>query len=133
VPDEDAAKNLLRDPSAPLFDLKLTPNTGGAPEDMLLKAKPVAAYSTDAKFYFSCFETPMSLGLLTETYEVAEDALPQKPLTPMACFNAEQLAQDIASGDALSLVGQRNIIDGYDRIIAVYSDGRAFAWHQKAQ
>ncbi len=133
VPADAAAKNVMRDPDHALHDINLTPITGDAPESMLIEGQPIVAFSTDAKFYYACFQTPMSFGLLTETYEISDNALPAKPLGDMACYNQEKIAMDVASGEALSLVGQRNIVDGIDRIIAVYPDGRAFAWHQEAQ
>jgi len=133
VPEDAAAKNIMRDANHPLHTINVTPNNGDAPEAMLIDGQPIVAFSTDAKFYYACFQTGMSFGLLTETYEISDDAMPAKPLGEMACYDQEQIAQDVASGEALSLVGQRNIIDGIDRIIAVYPDGRAFAWHQKAQ
>tara|TARA_R110002096_G_C14653362_1_gene726648 strand:- start:806 stop:1681 length:876 start_codon:yes stop_codon:yes gene_type:complete len=133
IPAEAAAKNVMRDPNSPLQSLNLTPIMGGAPEEMSIIGKPNVAFSTDAKFYFACFYTSMKIDLLRETYQISDDALPTKPLSDMACYDQGQIAMDVASGAALSLVGERNIIDGIDRIIAVYPDGRAFAWHQKAQ
>lgn len=133
VPDDAIAKNVMRDPNAPIFTLRATPIAQGDPEPLLIENAPIASYSTDAKFYFACFNTTMSFGLLSETYEIANDALPGQPLSEMACYDQGQIAQDVASGVALSLVGERNIIKGYDRIIAVYPDGRAFAWHQKVE
>ena len=133
VPADAIAKNVMRDPENPLHTINLTPITGGAVEPALIKGQPVVAFSTDAKFYYACFQTSMSFGFLTETYVISDDATPAKPLGEMACYDQQKIAMDVASGEALSLVGERNIIEGIDRIIAVYPDGRAFAWHQEAQ
>jgi len=46
------------------------------------------------------------------------------------CFDAGQIGADLASGVALPFMGIENIQYGIDRVIAVYPDGRAFAWHQ---
>ncbi|MFB2531064.1 DUF6446 family protein [Paracoccus sp. p4-l81] len=46
------------------------------------------------------------------------------------CYNARALTEDLASGAARAYLGTRNIHPGIDRVIAVYPDGRAFAWHQ---
>ena len=59
--------------------------------------------------------------------------MPSKPLGKMSCFNFDQLEQDIKTGAATSFIGEENIIDGIDRIVAIYSDGRALAWHQRAK
>jgi hypothetical protein len=51
----------------------------------------------------------------------------------MPCYNYNQLTEDVKAGLAYSFVGEKNIINGIDRIIAIYADGRAYAWHQKAK
>ena len=33
-------------------------------------------------------------------------------------------------GEALAFLSQHDIASGVDRVVAVYPDGRAFAWHQ---
>lgn len=56
-----------------------------------------------------------------------------EPLTPpfwFACFEPEQIAQDLAAGKAQAFVAAENELDGIDRIIAVYPDGRAYEWRQ---
>ncbi len=47
-----------------------------------------------------------------------------------SCFNAEAIGEALASGEARAFLSEREIGDGVDRVIAVYPDGRAFAWHQ---
>lgn len=129
---EMADPTAARDPNSPLHRFALTPVGGGEPEDMLVEGRSTVSYSIDGRLYFACFKTPLSYGLLTETYEVVDDAAIKAPLGTMGCFDTDQLIQDTTSGTALSLLGQRNIVEGYDRLFAVYPDGRAFMWHQKA-
>ena len=46
------------------------------------------------------------------------------------CYSARALTADLASGAATAYLGQSEIHPDVDRVIAVYPDGRAFAWHQ---
>jgi hypothetical protein len=121
-----------RDPNSPLHRFAAVPIGGGDAEDLLIEGEATVAYSIDGRLYFACFKTPLSYGLLTETYELAENAAPMTPLGAMDCFDAPTLAVDTETGNALTLSGGKNIVEGYDRMIAVYPDGRAFMWHQKA-
>ncbi len=47
-----------------------------------------------------------------------------------SCFSAKGLTGDLESGAAVAYLGQSEIHPDVDRVIAVYPDGRAFAWHQ---
>jgi hypothetical protein len=78
----------------------------------------------------ACFSTPVSLAMLTETYEIYDAAVPLNAPFWFDCFDAEAIARDIASGRAIPFMGERGIAEGADRVVAVYDDGRAFAWHQ---
>ena len=46
------------------------------------------------------------------------------------CFDAEAIGTAIKRGEAKAFLSEREIARGVDRIIAVFPDGRAFAWHQ---
>ncbi|WP_313136769.1 DUF6446 family protein [Paracoccus jeotgali] len=65
-----------------------------------------------------------------------EAAQPYAGATPLvgprwfSCFSARGLTGDLQSGAARAYLGERDIRPGVDRVIAVYPDGRAFAWHQ---
>lgn len=64
------------------------------------------------------------------------DAVPYDDPVPLNapgwfdCFDAGTLGADVQSGAAKAVMGEANVTFGIDRIIAVYPDGRAFAWHQ---
>ena len=47
-----------------------------------------------------------------------------------SCYSAKGLTGDLETGAARAYVVQPNIHPGVDRVMAVYPDGRAFAWHQ---
>ena len=133
VPKDAIAKNLMRDPESVLHDIKLTQQSNNLPIKILINDKPISAYSTDAKFYNSCFNVITTIDQLSSKYVKSNNPAPSKPLGNMACYNYDQLKEDIKSGVANSFIGEENIINGIDRIIAVYSDGRAYAWHQRAK
>lgn len=46
------------------------------------------------------------------------------------CYSARALTADLESGAATAYLGQSEVRPDVDRVIAVYPDGRAFAWHQ---
>jgi hypothetical protein len=46
------------------------------------------------------------------------------------CFDAATIGGDLQSGRAVAVLGEENVTYGIDRVIALYPDGRAFAWHQ---
>jgi hypothetical protein len=80
--------------------------------------------------YRACFTTPMSNAMMTETFQTYTRAEPLVAPDWFACFDARALGADLESGAATAYLGEANIHYGIDRVIAVYDDGRAFAWHQ---
>lgn len=50
-----------------------------------------------------------------------------------SCFDARSIARDLAAGRATALLGAREIAHGADRVLAIYPDGRGFAWHQLSE
>jgi len=78
----------------------------------------------------ACFTTTKSIPMLTETYQVYDAATPLKAPGWFKCFDNEQLADDLTSGEAIAFLGQANIHYGVDRVIAIYGDGRSYAWNQ---
>lgn len=77
-----------------------------------------------------CFHTPLSLALLTETYATYENPTPLIGPKWFSCFDANRIGTDLEMGTAVAFLSERNIRPGVDRVVAVYPDGRAYAWHQ---
>ena len=46
------------------------------------------------------------------------------------CFDAVAIGEALEKGEAIAFLSQANIHPGVDRVVAVFPDGRAFAWHQ---
>ncbi len=77
-----------------------------------------------------CFETTLSQAMLSETYVIRDDADPLVAPAWFDCFDAEAIGADLTSGTAIAFMGQENVQYGIDRIVAIYPDGRGYAWHQ---
>lgn len=79
--------------------------------------------------YRACFQTTLSQAMLSETYVMVGGAEPRVAPSWFDCFDAAQIGADL-TGDAIAFMGVENIQYGIDRIVAIYPDGRGFAWHQ---
>lgn len=102
----------------------------GEPEDIIAdEFQGIDAESSPLRFR-ACFTTPMNHSVLTETYQLVDDAVPLTAPDWFDCYDASQIGADLESGTALAFLSQENIASGVDRIVAIYDDGRAFAWHQ---
>ena len=115
---------------APEAQMKLVSLESGASEPIL--AENVEAIDSDSSplRFRACFTTPMSQAMLSETYEPVEEAVPLVAPGWFDCFDAVEIGEAIERGDALAFLSQHDIHDGVDRVIAVFPDGRAYAWHQ---
>ena len=80
--------------------------------------------------YRACFTTPLSLPMLTETYVMIPDATPRNAPGWFGCFDAAALGAELASGEALTFLGAKNIAYGVDRMVAITEDGRGYVWHE---
>lgn len=105
-------------------------DANGAPQPLAVADfKGIDAASSPLRFR-ACFTTaPEALAALAP-YPAPT---PTNGPTWFACYNARALGEDIAAGTARAYLSQKNIAPGVDRVIAVYPDGRAFAWHQLNQ
>ena len=79
--------------------------------------------------YRACFETEMSLALLTETDVGLDDQTPRNAPHWFDCFDAEAIATELQTGTALAFLSQKNVHFGVDRIVAITEDGRGYIWH----
>ncbi|MCI2399320.1 DUF6446 family protein [Aliiroseovarius subalbicans] len=103
--------------------------TGEAEEILADDFEGIDADSSPLRFR-GCFTTTMSQAMLTETFETYEEATPLTAPGWFDCFDAVEIGEALETGEAIAFLGEREIQDGVDRIIAVFPDGRAFAWHQ---
>ena len=114
----------------PGAEIKLTPIIGDAPEAIVVKdVQGIDADSSPLRFR-ACFTTPLSLATLTETYKVYDAAEPTIAPGWFDCFDAGKIADALDSGEALAFLSQSAVAPQIDRVVAVFPDGRAYAWHQ---
>jgi hypothetical protein len=102
----------------------------GQPEPVLIEGFEGIDGSSSPIRYRSCFTLPLRTGTLTETYEPYPDPTPLTAPGWFNCFDAVAIGKALERGDAFAFLSQREIHDGVDRVVAVFPDGRAFAWHQ---
>lgn len=117
--------------SAPAAEIALDPVDGSVADAMLITAEfqGIDADSSPLRFR-GCFVTPMSLPMLTESYRIYENPTPLIAPSWFSCFNAGQIDADLQSGAAVAFSAGTNIHPGVDRVVAIYPDGRAYAWNQ---
>lgn len=77
----------------------------------------------------ACFTTPHSLAMLTETYELLEDATPRNAPGWFDCFDAAEIGAGLQDGSILAFQGLKNVDYGVDQIVAIHQDGRGWIWH----
>ncbi|MEM7439159.1 MAG: DUF6446 family protein [Pseudomonadota bacterium] len=119
-------------PGQPLdMTMTLVPVGGGNAEAVIADELQVVSSNAQPELIWACFKVLMNHSTLTESYQLVDAAAPLKPLVDIDCFDAETLAADLQTGDALAFLGQRDVAPGIDRMVAIYDDGRAFAWHQR--
>ena len=111
-------------------DVVLTSLFSGEPEPILFENFMGIDSTSSPIRYRACFETPTSLALMTETYVIHDEAEPLVAPGWFDCFDAETIGGDLESGTAIAFMGTQNVTYGIDRIVAVYPDGRAYAWNQ---
>lgn len=118
------------EPAAAETELRLTNLVTGEPEVVIYDSfEGIDSESSPLRFR-GCFTTTMSQAMLTETFEVYEEATPLVAPGWFDCFDAHAIGAALEQGEAIAFLGEKNIKDGVDRVIAVYPDGRGFAWHQ---
>ena len=111
-------------------ELRMTNVVTGEPEAVLYDSfQGIDADSSPLRFR-GCFTTTMSLAMLTETFETYDHATPLTAPGWFDCFDADQIGAALEAGEAIAFLGERDIQDGVDRVVAIFPDGRGYAWHQ---
>ncbi|HQU67297.1 MAG TPA: DUF6446 family protein [Albidovulum sp.] len=109
--------------------IRITDLEGRAEPMLADKFEGIDADSSPLRFR-GCFQTPMSLAMLSETYVIYPGPTPLNAPSWFTCFDSGRLTEDLATGKAVAFLSEKNISPGVDRVVAVYPDGRAFAWQQ---
>lgn len=111
-------------------DVLLTSLATSAPEPVLYDNFTAIDADSSPIRYRACFTTSMSHAMLSETYEIYEQAEPLTAPDWFDCYDAQAIGQALAEGSALAFLGQRDVIYGVDRVVAITDDGRGYVWHQ---
>lgn len=114
----------------PGTEITLVPLEGAVPEAIVVEnIEGIDADSSPLRFR-ACFTTPLTQATLTETYRLYDRPTPLTAPGWFDCFDADAIGEALERGEALAFLSQANISKGVDRVVAVFPDGRAFAWHQ---
>jgi hypothetical protein len=114
----------------PGAEIRLVPIIGDQPEPIVVAdVQGIDAASSPIKFR-ACFTTPLSLAMLSETYRPYPGAVPLNAPQAFPCFDAAAIGRALETGEALAFLSEPDIMPGVDRVVAVFADGRAYAWHQ---
>jgi hypothetical protein len=114
----------------PGAEIALTLITSGQPEPILAEGvEGIDADSSPLRFR-ACFHTPLTQAMLSETYQAYQGAVPLIAPSWFDCFDAAKIGTALENGEALAFLSQSNIAPSVDRVVAVFPDGRAYAWHQ---
>ena len=114
----------------PGAEILLTPIEGGTPEPILAEAVEGIDASSSPLRFRACFRTPMTQGMLSETYVAYPKPEPLNAPSWFGCFDAAAIGAALEKGEALAFLSQSAIAPKIDRVVAVFPDGRAYAWHQ---
>lgn len=115
--------------NAPGSEIRVTTVEGVAEPILIDGFEGIDADSSPIRFR-ACFRTPQSTAMMTETYQIYEDAVPLTAPGWFSCFDAAAIGEALQEGRAVAYLGEENIHYGIDRVVAVMEDGRAFAWNQ---
>ncbi|MDZ4135558.1 MAG: DUF6446 family protein [Paracoccaceae bacterium] len=113
---------------APEARLSLT-TVAGAVEPLAVRDLQAIDADTSPIRFRACFRL-MDAVPTPQTYRVYPKAEPLVAPGWFGCFDAAEIGAALQDGTATAYLGVENYHYGIDRIVAVLSDGRAFAWHQ---
>jgi len=126
-----AAAPASTDVNAPAtVSIRLTRLTGGQPVVIPVTDFQGMDADTSPLKFRACFVVKTPLAKMVKTYKTYDGATPLIAPGWFDCFDAGQLTDDIKAGVAIAFMGQENVYYGVDRVVAIYPDGRAYAWNQ---
>jgi hypothetical protein len=114
----------------PDLAMTLVPKAGGDPVAITVgDFQGIDANSSPIRFR-ACFTVATPLPELEAHYAGYPGAEPLLAPHWFSCFNAKKISLALRAGKAKAFLARRRVARDVDRIIAVYPDGRGFAWQQ---
>lgn len=114
----------------PALAMTLVPKEGGAPSQLSIKDFRGIDADTSPIRFRACFSVATPLPELGAHYAAYPGATPLLAPRWFSCFKAKAISLALASGEAKAFLAQKAVAPEVDRVIAVFPDGRAYAWQQ---
>ncbi|THH37401.1 histidine kinase [Aliishimia ponticola] len=115
---------------APQGGVQLVSVVSDAPEEIPVSGFEAIDADSSPIRYRACFQTDLSLAMLTETYVGLDAPAPRNAPYWFDCFDAENIGAELEAGTMLAFLGRKNIHYGVDQIVAISDDGRGYIWHE---
>ena len=113
----------------PGAEIRLVPLAGNQPEAIIVNKSKGSTRQLSHQVPGLLHHAPVA-GHADRDLSGYEGAEPLVAPRRFDCFDAETIAKALESGEALAFLSEPEIHPGVDRVVAVFADGRAFAWHQ---
>lgn len=108
-------------------EMALTPADGGAPVAIAVSGMDAIDADSSPLRFRACFTVDPDALAGFASYE---EATPLNGPGWFTCYEAREIGMALEKGEARAFLSVHDIHPGVDRVVAVFPDGRAFAWHQ---
>ncbi len=120
----------------PGSEIVLTTLTGQTEPIPVKDVSGIDASSSPLRFR-ACFTSEVSIATLTEGFKTYDKPTPLVAPRSFPCFDAGAITEALTTGEAVAFLGQADVAPNsadveIDRVVAVFPDGRAYAWNQLA-
>ena len=112
------------------LEIQLTSVATGQLEPIMAENIQAIDAASSPLRYRACFTTPHSQAMLTESFVVYDRPEPLNAPGWFDCYDAAEVGEALDNDQAIAYLAEANVHDGVDRVVAIFDDGRAFAWHQ---
>ncbi len=114
----------------PGAEIVLTPLDGSAPEAIAVAdLEGIDAESSPLRFR-ACFTTAQPLAALEARFRAMDRPGPLNGPSWFSCYDAAAVGTALERGEARAFLSIHDIHPGVDRVVAIFPDGRGYAWHQ---
>ena len=68
--------------------------------------------------------------MLTETYVIYDNPIPNVASRWFECFDAQDIGAALEADEMTAYLGIFNVVYGFDRVVAIDDAGQGYVWHQ---